>query len=154
RSRCADRKLRGWCECWSTRRSWRWEFVPRPDAVAPSLCPALRRPAHDLRPVGMMESPICGTFPLPMRQMTLAMKRTLSVLLVLLSAVTVHAQNLELNKGEHICLVGNTLAERMQFFGNLETRLTSRLADQELVFRNLGYAADEITTRLRSMDFG
>jgi len=82
------------------------------------------------------------------------MKRTLSVLLVLLSAVTVQAQNLELNKGDHICLVGNTLAERMQFFGNLETRLTSRLADQELVFRNLGYAADEITTRLRSMDFG
>src|SRR5262245_3938291 len=86
--------------------------------------------------------------------MTVAMKRALPVLLVLLSSAVVHAQNLELKKGDHICLVGNTLAERMQFFGNLEARLTSRLADQELVFRNLGYAADEITTRLRSMDFG
>ena len=64
------------------------------------------------------------------------------------------AQNLELNKGDHICLVGNTLAERMQEFGWLETRLYSRFADRDLVFRNLGYSADEVTTRLRSMDFG
>ncbi len=82
------------------------------------------------------------------------MKSTLSLVLVSCFAVHATAQNLELHKGDHICIVGNTLAERMQFFGNLETRLTSRLADQDLVFRNLGYSADEITTRLRSMDFG
>jgi hypothetical protein len=61
---------------------------------------------------------------------------------------------LDLQKGDHICLVGNTLAERMQYFGGLETRLVSRFADHDLVFRNLGYSADELTIRLRSRDFG
>src|SRR5262245_8839959 len=50
--------------------------------------------------------------------------------------------------------MGNTLAERMQYYGGLESRLTSRFADYDLVFRNLGYSADELTIRLRSRDFG
>ena len=82
------------------------------------------------------------------------MKSILSLALAFSVTAAVQAQNLELNKGDHICIVGNTLAERMQFFGHLEARLTSRFADQQLVFRNLGYAGDEVTTRLRSMDFG
>jgi putative heme-binding domain-containing protein len=65
-----------------------------------------------------------------------------------------HAQKLELQKGDHICIVGNTLAERMQHVGWLETRLHAEFPQHELVFRNLGYSADELTTRLRSRDFG
>lgn len=67
---------------------------------------------------------------------------------------------LTLDKGDHICMIGNTLAERMQHFGWLEARLQSRYPEHELVFRNLGYSADEIDGfrnfehRLRSMDFG
>lgn len=57
-------------------------------------------------------------------------------------------------KGDHVCLVGNTLAEQMQHRGWLETRLYSRMSDYDLVFRNLGFSADELTIRLRSADFG
>lgn len=69
-------------------------------------------------------------------------------------AAIASAQQLELQKGDHICIVGNTLAERMQHVGWLETRLHARFPQHELVFRNLGYSADELTIRLRSMDFG
>ncbi|MFO0868194.1 MAG: PVC-type heme-binding CxxCH protein [Pirellulales bacterium] len=70
------------------------------------------------------------------------------------------AQPLTLQKGDHICLVGNTLAERMQHEGWLETLIHAGFPEHELVFRNLGYSGDEISgwqdasKRLRSMSFG
>src|SRR5260221_4367432 len=66
------------------------------------------------------------------------------------------APTLELKKGDHICLIGNTLAERMQHEGWLETLIHVRFPKHELVFRNLGYSGDEIELdrRLRSMSFG
>jgi glucose/arabinose dehydrogenase len=89
------------------------------------------------------------------------MKLQLLAMGFLLSAgATALAQDLELKKGDHICIIGNTLAERMQHDGSLETRLQSRFADYELVFRNLGYSGDEIDGyknpqhRMRSMSFG
>ena len=51
---------------------------------------------------------------------------------------------LELKKGDHICIIGNTLAERMQHDGWLETLIQARFPEHELVFRNLGYSADEV----------
>ena len=60
---------------------------------------------------------------------------------------------LELNKGDKIVLIGNTLAERMQHFGRWETFLHLRHYDKNLTVRNLGWSADTITTRLRSKDF-
>src|SRR5205085_2560414 len=78
------------------------------------------------------------------------------VVLVALSGSAALAAGLELKKGDHICIIGNTLAERMQHDGWLETMLYSRFPDLELVIRNLGYSGDEIELekRLRSMDFG
>jgi putative heme-binding domain-containing protein len=64
------------------------------------------------------------------------------------------AAPLELKKGDHICLIGNTLADRMQHDGWLETFLQSRFPRYELVVRNLGFSGDELTVRLRSADFG
>ncbi len=61
---------------------------------------------------------------------------------------------LELRQGDHICLVGNTLADRMQHDGWLETYLHSRFPKHDLVFRNLGFSGDEVTLRLRSANFG
>jgi putative heme-binding domain-containing protein len=61
---------------------------------------------------------------------------------------------LELRPGDHLCLIGNTLAERMQFDGWLETLLQARFPRHELVIRNLGYSGDELTLRLRSEGFG
>jgi glucose/arabinose dehydrogenase len=86
------------------------------------------------------------------------MKWTVAVLvgLVAFSRSMAHAAPLELKKGDHICIIGNTLAERMQHYGWLETLIHVRFPGNELVFRNLGYSGDEIELgkRLRSMDFG
>lgn len=78
--------------------------------------------------------------------------------LATLCASVAHAEpaRFELQKGDHICIIGNTLAERMQHEGWLETRIQARFPDKELVFRDLGYSADEVRLdrRLRSMNFG
>lgn len=81
-------------------------------------------------------------------------KLSLSAIAILVFATVASAQQLELKKGDRIALVGNTLAERMQHHGWLETYLHSRFPQHDLVFRNLGYSGDEIVTRLRSKDFG
>lgn len=56
--------------------------------------------------------------------------------------------------GDHICFLGNTLAERMQHDGWLEAMIQSRYPDRELVFRNLGFSGDQLGERLRSQSFG
>jgi putative heme-binding domain-containing protein len=61
---------------------------------------------------------------------------------------------LEIRPGDHICIIGNTLAERMQHDGWLETFFHSRFPKHQLVFRNLGFSGDEMTLRLRSQSFG
>lgn len=56
--------------------------------------------------------------------------------------------------GDHISIIGNTLAEGMQHDGWLETFMHTRFPGHDLVFRNLGFAADELTIRPRSENFG
>jgi putative heme-binding domain-containing protein len=69
----------------------------------------------------------------------------------------------EIRRGDHLCIIGNTLADRMQHDGWLETLLHARFPQNELVIRNLGFSGDEVAgftgtpdrnRRLRSMDFG
>jgi putative heme-binding domain-containing protein len=60
----------------------------------------------------------------------------------------------EIRPGDHISIVGNTLADRMQHDGWLETHLVTRFPTYDLVVRNLGFSGDELTLRLRSQDFG
>ena len=69
-------------------------------------------------------------------------------------AAAAEPPRLELEKGDHICIIGNTLADRMQHDGWLETYLHSRFPEHDLVIRNLGFSGDELTLRLRSADFG
>jgi putative heme-binding domain-containing protein len=64
------------------------------------------------------------------------------------------AQPFPWEKGDHICVVGNTLAERLQHDGWLETFLYARHPLLDFTIRNLGYSGDEVTLRLRSQDFG
>ena len=75
---------------------------------------------------------------------------------VAIQATAAQAQSFTLQKGDRICIVGNTLAERMQHHGHLEANIVSRFPQHELVFRNLGFSGDEVNPgkRLRSMDFG
>jgi glucose/arabinose dehydrogenase/azurin len=60
----------------------------------------------------------------------------------------------ELKPGDHIAIIGNTLADRFQHSGWLETYLYTRYPDCDLVFRNLAVPADEVALRLRPADFG
>src|SRR5262249_44904757 len=64
------------------------------------------------------------------------------------------AAKLELRPGDHICLVGNTLAEPMQCGCWLAASIHIRFPKHNLVARNLGFSADELTVRLRSANFG
>lgn len=84
------------------------------------------------------------------------MKRVLAILFGLLIPTLALSAPLELKPGDHISLIGNSLAERMQHHGRLETLIQARFPDHKLVFRNLGFAADVIdpNQRMRSQDFG
>ena len=61
---------------------------------------------------------------------------------------------IEIKPGDHISIIGNTLADRMQHDGWLETGLQARFPEHKLVIRNLGFSGDELTLRLRSAGFG
>ncbi len=60
---------------------------------------------------------------------------------------------LELIQGEHIALVGNSTAERMNLFGHFETQLHLRFPGKELVVRNFGRPAEEVGVHQRSADY-
>ena len=64
------------------------------------------------------------------------------------------ASPLILKKGDHICLVGNELGERMQHHNYWEALLHQSYPDLELTVRNLCFPGDEAYERIRSLDFG
>tara|TARA_R110002049_G_scaffold2750_4_gene21984 strand:+ start:162409 stop:165087 length:2679 start_codon:yes stop_codon:yes gene_type:complete len=78
----------------------------------------------------------------------------LSALLIFVCVFSANAADLELKKGDHICLVGNALGERMQFENQWESLLHQRFADLQLTVRNLCFPGDEAYERIRSKNFG
>ena len=60
----------------------------------------------------------------------------------------------QLNPGEHVAIIGNALADRMQHHGWLETMIHARHPAHQIVVRNLSVAGDELVARARSKDFG
>lgn len=56
--------------------------------------------------------------------------------------------------GERVVLIGNTLADRMQHFGWLETRLQLARPGRRLTVRHLGWSADEVGLMPRPLEFG
>jgi len=70
----------------------------------------------------------------------------------LLSPQATHAQ-LTFEEGDRIAYLGNSLADRMQHDGWLETLLQSIEADKKLVFRNLGFTGDKVDSRPRANGF-
>jgi putative heme-binding domain-containing protein len=95
-----------------------------------------------------------------MRYTLLACRRALpllALLVILLSlgpARSADTPGFTLQPGDHIALIGNTLADRMQHDGWLEAFLYSRFPKHDLTVRNLGFSGDELTLRLRSENFG
>lgn len=64
------------------------------------------------------------------------------------------APALELKKGDRIVFLGNTLAERLQYFNHFETQLMLRFPELDLSVRNLGWSGDTITLQPRPLNFG
>lgn len=74
--------------------------------------------------------------------------------LVTVTPIRVDAAALELKPDDHVCLIGNALADRMQHHGWLETLIHAQYPQHHLVFRNLAVAGDEVAFRHRSENFG
>ena len=81
---------------------------------------------------------------------------SLSFFLLLAANQPVQAEpwGLELKSGDHIAIIGNTLADRMQHDGWLETFIIAKHPQLDLFFRNLAVAGDEVVVRHRSENFG
>lgn len=65
-----------------------------------------------------------------------------------------NAQTLQLEKGDHISVIGNTTADRMQHHGWLETFIHATHPELNLTFRNLAFPGDELKVRPREDNFG
>ncbi|MBL63727.1 MAG: hypothetical protein CMI30_10015 [Opitutae bacterium] len=72
---------------------------------------------------------------------------------LILIGASPEAKALEVNKGDHVVLLGNALAERMQHHGWLETYAQLAMPDKELVFRNHGFCGDKVDKRPRNRGF-
>ncbi|MBI3417878.1 MAG: HEAT repeat domain-containing protein [Verrucomicrobia bacterium] len=83
------------------------------------------------------------------------MKKLIAFFVLLVCAITpARAQSLVLNRGDHVSLIGNALADRMQHHGWLETLIVAKFPQHDLVFRNLAVSGDEVAFRHRSENFG
>ena len=77
-------------------------------------------------------------------------KPLLFLVLVLLMTGCSRDAGIELEEGDRIAIIGNSLAERMQHDGWLETYLQSTHPNHNLVVRNLGYSGDQVHYRPRA----
>ncbi len=71
-----------------------------------------------------------------------------------LPASAAETKPLALQAGDHVCLVGNALGERLQHHNQWESLLHQRNADLQLTVRNLCFPGDEPNERIRSLNFG
>ena len=71
-----------------------------------------------------------------------------------LAPATAQQELLKLEKGDHIAIIGNTLADRLQHYGHVEAMLHARFPEHNLVVRDLGFSGDTLTERPRSDNFG
>src|SRR6056297_1998491 len=92
----------------------------------------------------------------PSRLRHLAAGAACTCLFLALCSLPAHAETpaFELKRGEHVAIIGNTMADRMQHDGWLETYLQAMHPELELTFRHLGFSGDEVITRPRSDNFG
>lgn len=63
------------------------------------------------------------------------------------------AATLDFQPHERVAIVGNSLGERMNLFGNFEALLHARFPDRELVVRNFARPCDAVDNRQRSSNY-
>lgn len=64
------------------------------------------------------------------------------------------SSRLELRANDRVILIGNTLAERQQYFNHFESLLLAAHPTLNLSVRNLGWSADTLTLQPRPLNFG
>jgi lysophospholipase L1-like esterase len=69
---------------------------------------------------------------------------SLAVIVLTAPASAPGAEPLKLADGDRVVFVGNTFVERDQTHGYLETLLTARFPDKNIIFRNLGWSGDTV----------
>ncbi|MCC9607953.1 c-type cytochrome [Blastopirellula sp. JC732] len=79
---------------------------------------------------------------------------SLMACLLLLVATSANAEPLTLKQGDHVSVIGNTTADRMQHHGWLETYIHALHPELNLTFRNLAFPGDELKSRPREDNFG
>lgn len=60
---------------------------------------------------------------------------------------------LEINPGDRIAMIGNSLFERSQHFGNLEAMIQQSFPDHHLTVRHLAWSADQVNFQPRPDNF-
>ena len=91
------------------------------------------------------------------KHLTTILPITTSLLLLLVPTLPAASPKLspeprfQFQDGDRIVLIGNTLVERTQRFGHLETALLARLAPLKLSFRNLGWSGDTVFAESRGI---
>ena len=76
-----------------------------------------------------------------------------SSLAITIAALSSANAEFEFKKDDHIVTIGNTLADRMQHDGWLETLIQSQHKDLGLIFRNQGFSGDQVAARPRNKGF-
>ena len=104
--------------------------APRRLGACPPFARVCNRPPTPPAP----ESPLRASFP------------CLIGLLIIVAAPAARGEppRFELNAGDRVVLVGDTLIERDQRYGYLETMLTLLNPGKDLTFRNLGWSGDTV----------
>lgn len=81
------------------------------------------------------------------------MKRFILLFIIAISVIRGESAPLELKNGDHVVLLGNTLAERMQHYGWFESYVQAALPRHKIVFRNHGFSGDRVNNRPRNQGF-
>ena len=71
---------------------------------------------------------------------------------LIISSVVANAA-FKFEKGDNVCLIGNSLPDRFNHDGWFEAVLQSELKGQEVIFRNLGFTGDTVKERPRNQGF-
>ncbi len=83
---------------------------------------------------------------------SIALTMAISGVMVGLGHTRAEAQ-LNFQDGDRVCIIGNSLASRLQYSGWLETLIQSRSEGKHLTFRNLGFPGDQVAKRPRNKGF-
>ncbi|MDB4626296.1 GDSL-type esterase/lipase family protein [bacterium] len=85
------------------------------------------------------------------------LKSSLATLVLAAIAVGLCSPGLEaqlnFKDGDRVCIIGNSLASRLQYSGWLESMIQSRSEGKHLTFRNLGFPGDQVAKRPRNKGY-